>query len=237
MRIFSSILNDRKEEIEKHLHLIKVLEIGAASASAEKERIGTDHINIVKGGFVVHLYNVVEAVMSQINEAIVTDAQKHKPLAWRRGLIEEWARVRINPRKDIDHNSRIERTVQLMEEIADRVVLRSVRIENFSGNWSCKEIIHRATSLGCILNIPEAVSVAASVTVFRDDMAPLNYVRHMRNRLAHGNISFLEVLGNSGYSDLERLAKSVLDYMVCVCQSFEKYLDDSGYLEPRAVIT
>lgn len=231
MRIFSEVLGDRKDEIEKHLNLIEALEKGAASASPSGVRIGVDHINIVKGGFVVHLYNVVEAVMSQVNDAVVSDAQKHKPSAWRRSLLEEWVRVRINPKKDLDHNTRIERTVKLMEEIADRVALGNVKIENFSGNWSCKEIKQRAISLGCVLDIPEEVSEAASETVFRDAMAPLKYVRHMRNLLAHGNISFLEVLGTSGHSDLERLASAVLDYMTHVCQSFEKYLDSGGYLE------
>lgn len=231
MRNFSEVLDERKGEIKKHLDLIMALEVSAGSASAGGHRISVDHINIVKGGFVVHLYNVVEAVMSQVCETIALEAKIHSPSKWNRGLIEEWARVRVNPKKDINYSSRVERTVKLMEEMANRVAIGSVRIENSSGNWSCDEIVHRASSLGCVLNIPDEIKVAACETVFEDNLAPIKYVRHMRNRLAHGNVSFLHVLASFGHSDLERLANAVLDYMLPVCSSFEAYLDTNGYLE------
>lgn len=65
MRVYDELLSERTKELRSHLELISELNDAAVAriGIANLVRVETEHFEILKSGFLVHLYNVVEAVM------------------------------------------------------------------------------------------------------------------------------------------------------------------------------
>jgi hypothetical protein len=232
VREFSQVLEERAAEITTHLSFMERLDAAATGRGAGGGHLPVDSepINILKSGFLVHLYNVVEAVMAKILEEIEVEACTHLPAAWCDGLLREWARGRVNLRRDLTVFQAESRVEGLIREAIERDALGSLRIRRKGGNWSNDEVEALADDLGCPLNIAPEIRTSACGAVFENDLSPLKYLRHKRNFLAHGNESFVE---SARHLTIERLAvlKDVtVAYMRQVSSSFESYLDDQRFL-------
>lgn len=60
----------------------------------------------------------------------------------------------------------------------------------------------------------------------------MKFVRHKRNRLAHGNENFATSAKSLAPSDLEKLYESVIAYISDVAESYTHYLDSKLFLRP-----
>jgi hypothetical protein len=142
---FRRVLDERRTELDTLIAFISQLEASATGQMATTVfiRINTDAINIMKSGLLLHLYNVVEAVMTKILEEIALAAQSHVPRKWCDGLLQEWAVGRVNLSRDILIQSAEMRIVQLLHEAVERSEVTQVNIRRRSGNWSDKEIVVR----------------------------------------------------------------------------------------------
>jgi hypothetical protein len=78
--------------------------------------------------------------------------------------------------------------------------------------------------------VTEEVQRRACVRFFIDDKAPLFFVRHMRNQLAHGNLSFIDSATSLSVEQMRYLQAAVMDYMQAVVLSFAGYLDGQHFL-------
>lgn len=225
------ILDERKTEIFIHLAFIAQLEALATGAGQVLAiRVDTDALNILKSGMLLHIYNVVEAVMSKVLQEIGAAAESHLPRNWCDGLLKEWAVGRVNLTKDILISNAEDRIVELLREAVERSAVTQVKIRRRSGNWSDREIVKLADALQCTLTVSESVRRAACETVFQDERAPMGYIRHMRNQLAHGNLSFVEGARHLPSRSLRELCEAVIEYMSEVADSFDNYIDNRRYL-------
>lgn len=231
MRDFTRILIEREAEITAHLSLVARLEAAATGrGTGLNTLIETEPVNILKSGYLVHLYNVVEAVMTKIIEEVSVAAQTHPPKTWSDGLLREWSRGRVNMKRDIEINKLEDRVFNLLIETADRAAVTRFPIGKESGNWADSEISGLATKLGCQMTIPEQIQQAACATPFSDGMAPMKFLRHKRNMLAHGNESFADSVSSFSTARLEELKGPAFDYMKAVTFSFDQYLDEELFL-------
>lgn len=236
MRDFIVVLNERKAEVGVHLAFIARLE-SAATGRGNGDGIGpsdSEPINILKSGLLVHLYNVVEAVMTKILEEIEIEAKTHSPSAWRDGLLREWARGRMNLTREMTVENAENCVNRLVREAISRDDLDSIRIKRKPGNWSDVEIARVAEKLECDLNIPQAEYDRACVNVFENDLSPMKYLRHKRNFLAHGNDSFVEAARHLSVESLTELSEATSEYMDSVAAAFGSYLDEANFLQPAA---
>lgn len=229
-----SILNERKAEVESHLAFIDRLE---SSATGRSTGLGlgpsdSEPINILKSGLLVHLYNVVEAVMTKILEEIEIEAKTHSPDTWSDGLILEWARGRMNLKRELTVQQAENRVNSLIREAICRETLGSIKIRRKPGNWSHEEIAQVAEKLGCVLNIPGPTYKRACIAVFENDLSPMKYLRHKRNFLAHGNDSFVDAARHLSVDRLRELFEATSDYMREVSTAWAEYLDDKTFLAP-----
>lgn len=231
MRDFTRILVEREAEVSAHLSLVARLEAAATGRSTGlTPPIETEPVNILKSGYIVHLYNVVEAVMTKIIEEVAIAAKAHPPKNWSDGLIREWSRGRVNMKRDIEIHKMEDRVFNLLIETADREPVSRVPIGKESGNWTNEEISKLAEKLGCSLAIPAGIDEAACTLPFSDGMAPMKFLRHKRNMLAHGNESFADSVSSFSTARLTELKEPAFDYMKAVATSFDQYLDDEGFL-------
>lgn len=234
MRDFSVVLNDRKAEVRSHLTFIQRLE-SAATGRSNGAGIGpsdSEPINILKSGLLVHLYNVIEAVMTKILEEVEIEARAHTPVNWRDGLIREWARGRVNLTREMTVQQAENRVETLVREAISRDNLGTIRIKRKPGNWSDVEIAQVAEKLECALNVPAQVYDRACISVFENDLSPMKYLRHKRNFLAHGNDSFVEAARHLSVERLSELFEATADYMGHVSTAFSEYLDNASFLQP-----
>ena len=96
MRSYEELLSGRAEEITSHLSLIEELTDAAIAREgvANLQRVEMEHVDVLKSGFLVHLYNVVEAVMAQILEEVRGDVVRYPPAKWSSLVRTEWVRAR-----------------------------------------------------------------------------------------------------------------------------------------------
>ncbi|RAZ84457.1 MAE_28990/MAE_18760 family HEPN-like nuclease [Cereibacter johrii] len=236
MSEFGEILRGRIVEIETHLMFIADLEASAVGrgTGARTAPVDSEPVNILKSGFLVHLYNVVEAVMEKVLEEVAVAARVHTPKEWCDGLLREWALGRVNLSRDLSVHDAETRFVGLVQEAIDRLATTQLRIRRRSGNWSNDEVVELAASLACPLTVADSVRRAACESVFEDGMPPMKYLRHKRNRLAHGNESFLSGAQHLPATRLADLRGPVVDYMLSVVESFDQYIVTKGFLHPKA---
>ena len=236
MSEFSVILSERIVEIETHLRFITGLEASAVGRGTGTHiaPVDSEPVNILKSGFLVHLYNVVEAVMAKVLEEVAIAAAVHSPKEWCDGLLREWALGRVNLSRDLSVHDAEARFVVLVQEAIDRAALSNVSIRRRTGNWSHEEVVELASALACPLVISGPVHIAACENVFENQMSPMKYLRHKRNRLAHGNESFLDGARHIPSSRLAELRDPVINYMVEVVASFDQYIAVKSFLHQTA---
>lgn len=232
MRVYEDLLSERAREIRAHLDLIAELNDAAVArlGIAKLERVETEHVEILKSGFLIHLYNVVEAVMDVILFEVANAAVQHPPERWSSLVRREWARSRAGVERDVTSDQRLDRTTRILDEAITGALDVDFRIVR-SGNWSNDEIVRISDRLGCTLEIDTDVVVHACDIPFQDNLAPMKFVRHKRNRLAHGNETFSSGSMLLSPMDLERLYEPVVSYMTSVASSYSDYLDKQVFLQ------
>ena len=81
--------------------------------------------------------------------------------------------------------------------------------------------------------VPDLMQDADSRRIVEDGLAPMKYLRHKRNRLAHGNESFLLGARHLPAARLAELRDPVIAYMQAVTASFDQYIEARGFLHPK----
>ena len=235
MRAHEELLSGRAEEIESHLSLIEELTEAAVARQgvANLQRVEMEHVDVLKSGFLVHLYNVVEAVMTKILEEVAADVTRYPPAKWSSSVRTEWVRTRAGVERGIESDQRLKRTVKIVDEAITGAVNIAFRVR-YEGNWSDSEITRVSKRLGCSLQVSPDVVRRACDERFQDELSPMKYIRYKRNSLAHGNETFREGARQLGSSDLQRLLRTVVDYMESVSASFTSYLEGKSFLQENA---
>ena len=235
MRSYEELLSGRAEEITSHLSLIEELTDAAIAREgvANLQRVEMEHVDVLKSGFLVHLYNVVEAVMAQILEEVRGDVVRYPPAKWSSLVRTEWVRARAGVEWGIESHQRLSRTAKIVDEAIEGAINVEFRVRH-GGNWSDREIAAVSERLGCSLQVAPDVVRRACHERFQDDFAPMNYVRHKRNSLAHGNETFRDGARQLGPRDLQRLRRTIVEYMESVASSFTSYLDGKSFLRENA---
>ena len=117
------------------------------------------------------------------------------------------------------------------------LLLESVPITEWSvergggGNWDDWSIESITARLGCNLTIDPAVSSAAKRHI-RDDKNSLGLVKYLRNRLAHGKMSFAECGDGVTVVDLRDVKERTANYLREVVSSFADYIGNYHFLSP-----
>ena len=231
MRVYEELLSERTKELRSHFELICELNDAAVArlGIANLVRVETEHVEILKSGFLIHLYNVVEAVMDVILIEVSKATVQYPPGQWSVPVRTEWVRSRGGIERDLDSGNRLSRTSQLLREAIDSTLAVDFRITSH-GNWSNDEVATVSDRLGCALQITSDVLDHACNVPYQDNFAPMKFVRHKRNRLAHGNETFGSGAILLTPLDLERLYKPVIGYMTSVSTSYTTYLNNEMFL-------
>jgi hypothetical protein len=231
------LFEERLSEIEAYLDLLAALEeqthlgppmIGGRAITVQQQKI-------LYSSVYLQLYNLVEATATWcVDEVALTaasDDAKWKPGDLSDELRREWVRTNGRTHQFLNEGNRLDATVQLCDSIIQGHPLQLFVVEKGGGgNWDDRALEAITDRLGCELRISEAVSKAAK-RIIRDDKGSLALVKYLRNRLAHGNLSFEECGTGITIAELRDIKDRTANYLREVIASFVQYLENFEYVQ------
>lgn len=228
--------DERVAEIEEYINLLRAVELATQSGSPEigGSTITTCQQRMLYSSVYLHLYNLVEATATWCLSA-VADATADAG-SWKLGQLDstvrrEWVRTNLRTHIRLNPTNRLNCSLAVCEGILNGNPIEEWGIEQGGGgNWDDGAIESVSARVGCALVIA-APTKAAAKRPFRNDKNALEYVKALRNELAHGSISFEQSGENITVQDLVDLKNRTVNYLREVVQSFVTYLDDFMYLD------
>ncbi len=230
---------ERKAEVEAYLDFLSAMEErtkrGPPRFEGTARPITVEQQRILYSTVYLQLYNLVEATISLcIHEVTVATRNNAKwtPSDLNADLRREWVRAVARTHEPLTPDNRLKHALLLCDHLVSALPIDSFDLDKGGGgNWDDSAIELMAERLGFKLLIGQPIYSAIKRPI-RDDLGPLALVKNLRNRLAHGSISFVECSENETFSGIENLANSTLSYLEAVVGCFEKYLEGYEYLLP-----
>jgi len=147
-------------------------------------------------------------------------------------LLREWLRKTARTHVSLNSNNRLNEAVALCETIFESRPITEWEVEQGGGgNWDDSAIEKIAARIGCDLDISDAVKSAAKRPI-RDDKNSLGLVKYLRNRLAHGLLSFEQCGAGVTVLDLRDITERTANYLREVVAAFVDYIDNYLFLSP-----
>jgi hypothetical protein len=193
------------------------------------------HINTMKSGLIVHLYNIEEAVMSQALEYLGNALGSVDPRQWSKHSLREWLRESIVSRiGEGNEDGRLATVYQTSTLLLTKPILGPQKLKKPSGTWDDKVIATFIKRVDMTFNMPPEMWRRIAATPKYRDQTPLQFLATRRNAIAHGRRSFEEGASDLGLSDIRELADATLDYMRYVADAFQRHIENDAHLIPVA---
>ncbi|BCF90104.1 MAE_28990/MAE_18760 family HEPN-like nuclease [Paraburkholderia largidicola] len=231
---------ERKNEIEAYFSLMETIErslqigVPVIKVGLEEHQVTPLQQRILYAGLYLHLYNLVESTTTLLISAVERAAMgMGDPPRTARELSTEmrkqWVRSFAKTHEDLSPEHRLERAMAVCNHLLGILPLELSITKGGGGNWDDDEIEGLAEKLGMTLTVPKAIYTAVKRPA-RDNKGPLKLVRDLRNKLAHGAISFSECGNDHSTGDLRKISDAVIDYLDAVINAFQQYITLEQYL-------
>ncbi|TNE51883.1 MAG: hypothetical protein EP341_07075, partial [Sphingomonadales bacterium] len=157
-----SYLSEREDEFSRHLSIARMLEARVDEIAREDDlHIEVRHVNTIKSGLLIHLYNIVEAITTrtlvEVGQTIVTEMPKH----WTEFVLREWVRAEIWSGEERLGDKALKRLTQVSGVLASGNSPSAFVVKGEPGSWNDKSIKKVAERLGCALVLSEEISRSA----------------------------------------------------------------------------
>ncbi len=228
---------ERLQEIDAYLDLLDALErqvqqgppiIGGARITSQQQKI-------LYSSVYLQLYNLVEATATWCIEAVTNAAAagaQWRPADLTSKLRREWVRTTARTHVELNCDHRLNTTVDFCEVLLTAAPISQWAIEKSGGgNWDDYVIEDVTERIGCDLDISSTVKTGVKRRI-RDDKGSLGLVEYLRNRLAHGTLSFEECGDGVTVGDLKDIRQRTADYLREVIASFQTYIDEHLFIRP-----
>jgi MAE_28990/MAE_18760-like HEPN len=224
---------ERESEFGRHLSVARLLEARVNDVVGDEEaQVEVRHINTLKSGLLIHLYNIVEAVttrtMKVVGETVVTE----KPKLWTEAVLKEWVRAAIWSGEERLGDGAVTRLARISGVLASGEAPDAFMVKGEPGSWDDVAIKKVAQRLGCQLVLSDAIKEAAFKPAYLNEMTAMKYLASRRNAIAHGAATFEEGARDHTLDEIAELANRVLPFLRAVAESYEAFLGAKSYLAP-----
>ena len=237
MDALAEVFEERLGEIETYLDFLASLEREAGSGAGPRvgaSPITTTQQRILYASVFLQLYNLVEATAIWCANAVcraVVSPRQLLPGDLSSDLRREWVRNTARTHKNLPQPRRLDAAVAMCDILVGGNPIVRLEIEKgHSGNWDDHAIEDLAGRIGLELAISESAHSGVRRRI-RDDKGSLELVKDLRNRLAHGDLSFAEC-SDMTVSDLADLKERIASYLREVVKAFESYISGHQFLVP-----
>ncbi len=228
---------ERVDEINAYLDLLDAI-TRAAQSGAPKiggVKITAQQQRILYSSVFLQLYNLTEATVTWCLEAITqatTEDDLFTPGQLSEDMLREWVKSSAKTSVPLNANNRLEKMLKFCKLVlsGDSLGGWNVAVKG-GGNWDDLAIEDLAKRLGVTLAITQDTFAAVKKEVRNGDGA-LVHVRNLRNKLAHGSISFTECGTDVTPSDLRSLTTDVTLYLSEVVDLFATFVQTKQFLKP-----
>jgi hypothetical protein len=236
---FSQAFEERLQEIEAYLELLESLEKqvqgGPPRIGEGGPTITVQQQRILYSSVYLQLYNLVESTITRcvdaVSKAVVNKSWRPNDLSIE--LRREWVRCTARTHTDLNYENRLQSALNLCDHLVEALPISTFEVEKGGGaNWDDEEIYKLSKRLGLSLNISREANRAVKQP-FRDGKGALSLIKNLRNKLAHGNLSFAECGENITAHDLRVLTNQVALYMREVVTCFKSSMDAHEFLLPE----
>ncbi|GEN28749.1 hypothetical protein HVA01_23950 [Halovibrio variabilis] len=240
MELLRNTFKERLDEVNSYMDLLEALDRqstnGAPRIEGESDAISRQQLKILYSCVYLQLYNLVEATITLCLDMVARAATNNEswlPSDFREELFREWVRSMARTHVDLSPDKRLAQALEVCRYFVSSLPVKTFSIEKGGGgNWDDGAIEKMTIRLGFNLNISRDIHSGVKRPI-RDDMGALSLVKSLRNRLAHGSLSFTESAENTTVSELldlkERAVKYLEEVVECFCGYVERYeflLDD-----------
>ena len=240
MAAINSTFEDRLAEVNAYLEFLIILEQqsqkGPPFIEGASQSISTQQKNILYSSIYLQLYSLVESTMTSCIDAIGKATAQTG--TWVPGdlcvcLRKEWVRVVARTHVDLTSDKRLSSAVDLCDQLLSAIPIENFLIEKGGGgNWDDNAIEDISGRLGFKLTI-SAKAYKDIKRPIKDDLGVLGLVKQLRNKLAHGSISFSECAEGVTVADLIEMKKYTENYLREVVDRFNGYIMDFEFLVPE----
>ena len=237
MSELGEILKERTSEIIEYLDFMDHLERNA--------RVGHNHfsgiirpsptqMHVLLSNLYMQLYNLVEGIVSKCIEYLITELIKTpspSPRRLSRQIRREWIKWKAKTDTILGSSKRFDIINDLCDYIINDIPIGSFGINISTEGNLCdqkiKSLFHR---IGCEYNVPNDVYRKIKHPISDGD-GVLAFLVKRRNALSHGNITFGECGKDKTTSDLRDIAIRVFEYLACIVDNFDAYMESKLYLD------
>jgi hypothetical protein len=224
----------RIQEIDAYLTLLGALEAQLKNygPAVTDLAVTSQHQRMLHASVFIQVYNLVEATMTFCLAALSEATSGCTPADLSSELRREWVRSRSGTSRDLTPKERLGQTVALAELIIDGgAVDKWAPVLDKGGNWDDRQIEDVAKRLGIALDVPWEVRQGVRRWV-RDERGALALVKDLRNRLAHGQISFDECGASVSVAELSSIHRSTVGYLSAVVDAFVGHIQARNFVVP-----
>jgi hypothetical protein len=225
---------ERESEFGRHMSVARLLEARVDDVVAgEDVQVEVRHINTLKSGLLIHLYNIVEAVTTRTMRVVGQTVVTERPKLWTEAMLKEWVRAAIWDGEERIGEGAVTRLAHIGGVLASGESLEAFMIKGEPGSWDDTAIKKVAQRLGCPLVLSGAIKQAAFEPAYLNEMTAMRYLASRRNAIAHGAATFEEGARDHTLDEIAELANRVLPFLKAVAESYEAFLNAKGYLAPQ----
>jgi MAE_28990/MAE_18760-like HEPN len=191
---------------------------------------------ILYSGVYLQLYNLVEATVTACLDAVSKIAMQRA--SWAPGdltkeLRREWVKHVARTNVEMGADRRLEEVIALCDHLVAALPVSAFDIDKGGGgNWDDGQIRRIALRIGCDLKVSKH-SYSGVKRVVRNDLGAMALIVDLRNKLAHGSLSFVECGQDDSAAQLRDLAERVAAYLREVVDAFAVYIREHRYLRPE----
>lgn len=225
-------LNEREEEFDRHLSIARILQARVDDVDGDVQ-VEVRHVNTIKSGLMIHLYNIVEAITTRTLDTVGRTVVAERPKHWTQFIRKEWVRAEIWSGEERIGEGAVNRLAAVSRALACGESPPAFVVKGEPGSWDDDAIKKVAARLGCKLVLPREVRRAAFERTYRDETTAMGYLAKRRNAIAHGASTFEDGANDITLDELEVLAKRVIPFLRSVAVSYRDFLANKNFLVPE----
>lgn len=229
-------LDEREEEFERHLTIARMLQDRVDDVDGDGQ-VEVRHVNTIKSGLLIHLYNIVEAITTRTLDTVGRTVVLEVPKRWTEAVLKEWVRAEIWGGDERIGEAAVRRLALVSGTLASGNSPTAFVVKGEPGSWDDEAIKKVADRLGCALVLSPETARAAYERVYRNETTALKYLAGRRNSIAHGGSTFEDGANDITLDELAALAHRVLPFLRAVAESYRTFLADKRFLTVEEVAT
>ena len=233
MTTLLSTLSDRKNEFYGHLALAQAMD--QRLFEGDPMQIGditlsVRHLMTIKSGLIVHLYNIVEAVMTCTIEEVGAAVRLIPPAEWSNDTLKEWLRFNASTGIDGNEESRLNIVHKAALKLLAKETIEDLKFKKPSGTWSDKVIYTFSKRLNVQFRLTGDIARNIKPNARYGDKSPLEFLANRRNAIAHGRRSFENGATDLTLKDIQDIAEVTIKYMELAVIAFQSFLNDRKFI-------